>query len=57
MRAVAFIASALVAAIRPKFLGRVGSIAGALGLSGVGYVLHKLMKMFYRYEFSHADNH
>lgn len=56
-RALAFLASALVAAVRPRVLGAAGSVVGALGLSGVGLVLSKLIKMFYRYEFSHADNH
>mmetsp|Transcript_38712 Transcript_38712/g.69791 ORF Transcript_38712/g.69791 Transcript_38712/m.69791 type:complete len:238 (-) Transcript_38712:105-818(-) len=57
VRAVVFLASALVAAIRPKVLGVVGSVLSALGLSGLGLVVSKLIKMFYRYEFSHADNH
>ena len=56
-RALAFMASAIVATIRPKILGVVGSLISALGLSGLGLVLDKLIKMFYRYEFSHADNH
>ena len=57
VRALSFFAAAVVAAIRPKVLGVVGSTASALGLSGLGLVLSKLIKMFYRYEFSHADNH
>ena len=57
VRAMAFLASAMVAAIRPKVLGVVGSTMSALGFSGLGFVLSKLIKMFYRYEFSHADNH
>ena len=52
-----FLASVLIAAIRPKVLGVVGSTLGALGLSALGLGLSKLIKMFYRYKFSHADNH
>lgn len=57
IRALTFIAAAMVATIRPKLLGVVGSTVSALGLSGVGLLLSKMIKMFYRYEFSHADNH
>jgi phenylpropionate dioxygenase-like ring-hydroxylating dioxygenase large terminal subunit len=57
MRAVSFMASALLAAVRPEKLGVVGSTLGALALSGLGYLLNKFIGMFYRYEFSHAENH
>lgn len=57
IRAFAFIVSALVAAIRPKILGVVGSIVGSIAFSGLGFALSKLIGMFYRYDFSHADNH
>ena len=57
LRKVTFLASALVATIRPKFLGIVGSTLAALGLSGLGLALSKLIGMFYRFEFSHAENH
>mmetsp|Transcript_38127 Transcript_38127/g.81348 ORF Transcript_38127/g.81348 Transcript_38127/m.81348 type:complete len:192 (+) Transcript_38127:351-926(+) len=57
VRALAFFLSATVATIRPKILGVVGSTAAALGLSGVGLVMSKLIKIFYWYEFSHAENH
>lgn len=57
IRKFAFVASALVAAIRPKLLGVIGSTLAAAAMSGVGYALHKLIGLFYRYEFSHADNH
>lgn len=56
-RSLAFFAAALVATIRPKLLGIVGSTISALGLSGLGFTLSKLIAMFYKYEFSHADNH
>ena len=57
VRKMTFLASALVATIRPKVLGIVGSTLTALGLSGLGLALSKLIDMFYRFEFSHADNH
>jgi len=57
MRFAAFFFSALLATVRPKKLGVVGSTLGALMFSGVGGVLSKLIGFFYRYEFSHADNH
>jgi len=57
LRKATFLASALVATIRPKFLGIAGSTFAALGLSGLGLALSKLIGMFYRFEFSHAENH
>ncbi len=56
-RKLTFLASALVATIRPKVLGALGSMMTAVGLSGLGLALSKLIGMFYRYEFSHAENH
>ena len=56
-RTMAFLASALVTVIRPRVLRRVESVVSALGLSGLGLERSKLIQMFYRYEFSHADNH
>ncbi|KAL3805999.1 hypothetical protein ACHAXA_006419 [Cyclostephanos tholiformis] len=56
-RKLTFLASALVATIRPRVLGTLGSTMTALGLSGLGLVLSKLIGMFYRFEFSHAENH
>ena len=54
-RTISFLASALIASIRPKFMSVIGSVVGALGFAGVGAVLSKLISMFYKYEFSHAD--
>ena len=56
-RTLAFLTSALVATIRPKLLGVSASVISALGLSGVGFVLSKLIGMFYKYEFAHSENH
>ena len=56
-RKLTFLVSALVATIRPKALGLVESTLSALGLSGVGLGLSKLIGLFYRYEFAHSDNH
>ncbi len=57
VRKITFLGSALVATIRPRALGIVGSTLTALGLSGLGLALSKLIGMFYRFEFSHAENH
>jgi phenylpropionate dioxygenase-like ring-hydroxylating dioxygenase large terminal subunit len=56
-RKLAFLTSALIATIRPKFLNVFGSVVSSLGFAGVGFGLSKLIGMFYKYEFSHADNH
>ena len=56
-RTLAFLTSALIATIRPKFLSAVGSVISSLGFAGAGFGLSKLIGMFYKYEFSHADNH
>ena len=56
-RALSFFASILLATIRPKRLGLVGSTVGAFGFSALGFLLTKIIGMFYRYEFSHANNH
>jgi hypothetical protein len=34
----------------------VGRAAISLGLTGVGYGIHKLIGLFYVYEFEHANN-
>jgi len=57
IRAMSFLASALVASLRPRILGVLGSTAAAAGLAGVGLVMTKLIGLFYKFEFSHADNH
>lgn len=57
IRFASFFFAALMATVRPKKLGVVGSTAAALFFSGIGGALSKLIGMFYRYEFSHADNH
>jgi len=54
-RVGAFATSALCVALRPQ-LGLVGAIGGAAAAAGVGGALGKLIGMFYRFEFSHADN-
>jgi hypothetical protein len=56
-RFASFFAAALIGVIRPSKLGIVGTTAGSLGFSLLGGVIHKLIGLFYRYEFSHADNH
>ena len=56
-RKLTFLTAALIATIRPKFLGVVGSVMSSLGFAGAGFGLSKLIGMFYKYEFSHADNH
>eukprot|EP00986_Skeletonema_menzelii_P003164 scaffold932_cov139-Skeletonema_menzelii.AAC.23 len=56
-RKLTFLTAALIATIRPKFLSVVGSVMSSLGFAGAGFGLSKLIGMFYKYEFSHADNH
>lgn len=56
-RALSFFMSILLATLRPKRLGLVGSTVGALAFSAFGFLLTKFIGTFYRYEFSHADNH
>ena len=57
IRAMSFLASAMVASLRPRILGVLGSTAVAAGLAGVGLAMTKLIGLFYKFEFSHADNH
>jgi len=57
IRAMSFLASALVASLRPRILGVLGSTAAAAGLAGLGVAMTKLIGLFYKFEFSHADNH
>ena len=54
VRFAAFFMSAAVGVIRP--LGMVGNLLSTFGLAGVGILLHKVVGMFYRFEFSHARN-
>lgn len=56
-RLMSFVAAATLGVARPSKLGALGSTFGALGLSLLGAVINKLIGLFYRYEFSHADNH
>jgi len=55
-RLAAFFVASCLAVLRP--VGKIGSLARAatLGVTGVGLLLHKLIGMFYKYEFSHAQN-
>mmetsp|Transcript_19169 Transcript_19169/g.47385 ORF Transcript_19169/g.47385 Transcript_19169/m.47385 type:complete len:550 (+) Transcript_19169:131-1780(+) len=53
-RAVSVFVAACVGVLRP--FGKVPSLLATLGLGGTGWLLHKLIGMFYRYEFSHAEN-
>jgi hypothetical protein len=57
IRFASFLFAALTATIRPKVLGIVGSVLTGAAFCGIGGLLNKLIGMFYRYEFSHADNH
>jgi len=54
VRFVSFLVAAVLGVVRP--LGRSGSLVATLGAAGTGLVLHRLIGMFYRYEFSHAHN-
>jgi phenylpropionate dioxygenase-like ring-hydroxylating dioxygenase large terminal subunit len=51
----ATIAMALCLAVLRPF-GKVSSLVATLSTAGIAYVLHKLIGMFYKYEFSHAQN-
>jgi len=53
-RFASFAAAAGFGVLRP--FGRLGSLASTFALVGAGLLLHKLIGMFYRYEFSHAHN-
>ena len=53
-RTMSFLA---IASLRPRILGVLGSTAVAAGLAGVGLAMTKLIGLFYKFEFSHADNH
>jgi len=57
IRFASFFFAVLMATVRPKKLGVVGSTVATILFSGIGGMLNKLIGMFYRYEFSHADNH
>jgi phenylpropionate dioxygenase-like ring-hydroxylating dioxygenase large terminal subunit len=53
-RMMSFVISASFAITRP--FGAIGTLIVSFGLAGIGLILHKLIGMFYRYEYSHADN-
>jgi phenylpropionate dioxygenase-like ring-hydroxylating dioxygenase large terminal subunit len=53
-RLASFVAAASLAITRP--LGVTGTLLSSFGLAGIGLLLHKLIGMFYRYEYSHAHN-
>ena len=53
-RAVALVAATCVGVLRP--FGKVPSLFATLGLGGTTWLLHKIIGLFYRYEFSHAEN-
>ena len=53
-RLASFLVATILGVMRP--FGKAGSLAGTLAFAGTGLVLHKLIGMFYRYEFSHAHN-
>jgi len=57
IRFASFFAAALMAVIRPKQIGVVGTAVAVALFSGFGGLMNKLIGMFYRYEFSHAENH
>eukprot|EP00977_Amphora_coffeiformis_P028036 scaffold34685_cov183-Amphora_coffeaeformis.AAC.16 len=53
-RFASFVVATVLGTLRPW--GRIGSLVATLFTAGVGLGLHKLIGMFYRYEFSHAHN-
>lgn len=56
-RFASLFAGALLGVIRPSKLGTAGTVAASIGFSLLGGIIHKLIGLFYRYEYSHADNH
>ena len=54
VRAASLVVAACVGVLRP--FGKVPSLLATLSMGGVSFLLHKLIGMFYRYEFSHAKN-
>jgi len=59
IRFASFFVSVLLGTIRPRILGDSSIIPTifALLFSGLGFGLNKFIALFYRYEFSHANNH
>ncbi len=57
IRFASLFASAIIAIVRPKQLGLIGSTISSLLLAGLGAAMNKFIGLFYRFEFSHADNH
>lgn len=55
-RFASFLVSAAFAIVRPSRLGVLGNFVASFGFAGIGLMLHKLIAMFHRYEFSHAEN-
>lgn len=55
-RALSFVASALLATAARAVIGVVPATGLAALAAGVGCALGKLISLFYRYEFSHANN-
>jgi len=51
----AFAASALCVLLRPQ-IGLAAAMGGGAAAAGVGTGLGELIGLFYKYEFSHADN-
>ena len=54
VRFAAFFAATCLAVLRP--MNKVLNLASVLLTAGTGMLLHKLIGLFYRYEFSHAHN-
>ena len=54
IRLASFLVATVLGVVRP--FGKGGSLVGTIAFAGAGLVLHKLIGMFYRYEFSHAHN-
>jgi len=53
-RFASFALATCLGVLRP--FGRMGSLASTFAFIGAGLMIHKLVGMFYRYEFSHAHN-
>ena len=57
IRFASFFASTMIAIIRPRKLGLIGTTVSSLLLAALGAGMNKLIGLFYRFEFSHSDNH
>jgi len=55
-RVASFVLAAAIAIARPQILGPTGTALSVAGSAALGCALGKLKKMFYTYEFSHAEN-